>query len=139
MIFYNHYTVNRSRIRVQFAATNATAPNVALAVSGSATPLTTPSQIMEVGRISMTWATPAGVADSHGSLQASCNLGRFQGLKKVIDDPDMRGDASSNPAEQVYYIVYVWNPVDSTATTVAIQALIEYETYFHEPKSPTQS
>lgn len=139
MIFFNHYTVTRSRIRVQYETTTAAAPTVALAVSGSSSIVASSTQLMETGRIALSWPTGSGVADSHGSLQASCNLGQFQGLRNVIDDPDMRGDASSNPAEQVYYIVYAWYPVDATVVSAALQVLIEFDTIFHEPRTPTQS
>lgn len=139
MLFYNHYVVTRSRIRVQFAATTTAQPNVALAVSGSSTLLTTSTQILEVGRCSTLWATGSNVANSHGSLQASCNLRLFQGVNNVVDDPDMRGDSASNPAEQVYYIIYVWNPIDSTVTSASVQVFIEYDTVFQEPRTATQS
>jgi len=139
MIFFNHYTVTRSRCRIQCVSTTAAQPTVALTVSGTSTPLTTPSQIMEVGRVTLLWLTGSGVANSHGALQAACNLRTFQGLNNTIDDPDMRGDSASNPAEQVYYIFYVWNPIDSTTVSASIQVLIEYDTLFHEPRSPSQS
>jgi len=139
MTFFNHYTVTRSRCRIQCASTTAAQPTVALTVSGSSTLLTVPSQIMEVGRVALLWMTGTGVANSHSVLQASCNLRTFQGLRNTIDDPDMRGDSASNPAEQVYFILYVWNPIDSTTVSVSIQAIIEYDTIFHEPRSPSQS
>jgi len=139
MIFFNHYTVTRSRIQVQFASTTAAQPCVALAVSGSSTPLTAPSQIMEVGRVGLTWLTGSGVANSHGVLRASCNIGKFQGVINTVDNPDLSGDSASNPAELVYYIVYLWNPIDNTSASASIQALIEFDVLFHEPRSPTQS
>lgn len=139
MIFFNHYTVTRSRCRIQCVSTTAAQPTVALTVSGSSTLLTVPSQIMEVGRVALLWMTGLGVANSHSVLQASCNLRKFQGLRNTIDDPDMRGDLTSNPAEQVYYILYVWNPIDSTTVSTSIQAIIEYDVLFHEPRSPSQS
>lgn len=139
MIFYNHYTVTRSRCRIQCIATTVAQPTVALSVSGTTTLMTVPSQIMEVGRVALLWLTGTGVANSHGAVQASCNLRTFQGLNNTIDDPDMRGDSSTNPAEQVYYVFYVWNPVDSTVCSASIQAVIEYDTIFHEPRNPSQS
>lgn len=138
MIFYNHYTVARSRIRCLLATNSAAPPCVGVAVSGSATPLTVVNQLMETGRMSLAWLSLAGTA-SRKSIQASCNLGVFQGLRNVIDDPDMRGDNSSNPSEQVYFILYAWNPVDATTASCAGQVLIEFDTIFHEPKTPTQS
>lgn len=139
MTFYNHYCVTRSRIRVQFAATAAAQPCVALAVSGTATPLTDPARIMEAGRCSLTWGTGVGVANSHGVLRASCNVGKFQGMVFDVDNPDLSGNSASNPTEQVYYVIYVWNPIDSIVTSVGIQVLIEFDTLFREPRDPTSS
>jgi len=139
MLFYNHYTVTNSRMRLQYEAGSAVAPTVCLAVSGTSTALTASTQIMETGRCVLGWPTSIGVAMSHGSLTSFCNLRTFQGLRNVIDDPDMRGDAASNPTEQVYYIVYVWCPNDSTVVSASIQGLIEFDTIFHEPKAPPQS
>ncbi len=124
---------------MQAISTTAAQPTVALAVSGSSTPLTTPSQIMENGRVALNWITGTGVANSHTMLQASCNLRTFQGVNNVVDDPDMRGDSAANPAEQVYYLIYVWNPIDSTTVSASVQGIIEYDVVYTEPRNVTQS
>jgi len=139
MIFYNHYTVLRSRITVVFKATSAVGPVVSVAVSGSSTPLTSIEQIEENGRCVLAWLNPIGVADSHARLNAAVNMARFQGLVFAKDDPDMRGDSASNPAEQVYYLLYVWNPIDSTVVTAGVSVRIEYDVWFHEPRSASLS
>lgn len=138
MLFYNHYTVTRARVRILATNTGAYA-TAAVAVSGSATALTSIEQIVEQGKVTFTNLEQKAVARSNGMLQASVNLAQFQGLVNVVDDPDMRGDAASNPTEQVYFIVYVWNGVDTSVPTIVCQVLVEYDTIFHEPRSPVLS
>jgi len=139
MIFYNHYTVMRSKIQVVFRSTSAVGRVVCIAVSGSATPLTSIEQIEENGRCVLAWLNPTGIADSHARLTAPANMTKFQGLVQVKDDPDMRGDASSNPAEQVYYLLYCWNPIDVTVVSAGCSVRIEYDVWFHEPRSASLS
>lgn len=135
MLFYNHYTVVKSSIVVAMTTTTAVPAVLAVAVSGSATPLTSIEQIQENGRVTWTWLEQLGIANSKGVVRAKVDLGRFQGLRNVIDDPDMRGDSATNPSEQVYFIVYVWNPVDATVCGCAGQVFIEYDSIFHEPRN----
>jgi len=139
MIFYNHYTVMRSRISVIFKTTSAVGPVVCIAVSGNATPLTSIEQIEENGRCVLAWLNPVGIADSHARLTAVADPAKYQGLVFVKDDPDMRGDAASNPTEQMYFLCYVWNPIDSTVVSCGISARIEYDVWFHEPRSASLS
>jgi len=139
MTFYNHYTCLRSRIRVIANATTSSPPVIALAVTGSSVALTSVEQIMEVGRINMVWLSGTGIYGNKATLQASCNCARFQGVQNIMDDPDMRGDAAANPAEQMYYIIYVWYPIDSTVVSASLSVFLEYDTMFHEPKSASLS
>jgi len=138
MLFYNHYTVIRSRCRVVFS--NATAGHLAcagIAVSGSSTALTVVEQLVENGQLEFTTLQPVGTMGSQVSASRSLDVGIFQGIDDVMDDPDMRGDLSSNPLEQSYYHLVCWCPVDATVVNVSIQVLIEFDVMFHEPKKGT--
>lgn len=139
MVFYNHYTVIRSRIKLMAKATSAVGPVVAITVSGTATPLTVVEQFMENGQAQMVWLTPVGVAGSVVSMGRTINASKFQGIDDLMDDPNMRGDVSSNPTEQLYFHIGVWNPVDSVVVSAAIQFAVEYDAFFHEPRKGTIS
>lgn len=139
MIYYNHYAVLNSRCRVVFKATTATQPCVGLAVSGSSTLVTSIEQLLETGKVSWKWLMGAGVNGNSCQISAGVNTSLFQGVRDVSDDPDLRGDSSSNPAEQSYYILYVWNPVDSTTCSASVSVRIEYDVLFTEAKTPTLS
>jgi len=97
MIFYNHYTVVRSSIQVIFANVTGTIPaSVGIAVSGSATPLTSIEQICETGKVSWRWLQKSGVDGSIGGIRAAVDMGKYQGLVNVIDDPQMRATMPPN-------------------------------------------
>ena len=134
MGFFYHYCVIRSRIRVLFASTSGGAPQVALAISGTSVPVASPESVLESGRVSTLWLMPVGVNGSHGALATSCNIGQYESKVNIIDDSRLSGDVSANPLEQTYYIIYVSYPIDSTVVSAAIQATIEYEAVFYEPR-----
>lgn len=140
MAFYNHYTVLRSRIRVvvQTNSTNLRA-TVALMVSGSSTIVTVIENAVENGDIQLHVLEYAGAFGGTCTMARAVDLGQFQSVPSPLDDPNMRGDAASNPTEQAYYHIMVWNAASSTAVTCDFQALIEYDVIFHEPRKGTLS
>jgi len=139
MLFYNHYTVLRSRIRVLAATTSSGAPVVGIAVTGNATPLTSVEQIMEVGKLNFCWLENGGVSNSRVCLTANVDIAKFNGYRYIMDENDARGDVATNPAEQTYFIIYVWFPLDATVVTAGLSVFLEYDTVFHEPKSASLS
>ncbi len=139
MLFYNHYTVLRSRIRVMCATTSTGAPCVGIAITGNATPLTSVEQIMEVGKLNFVWLEQGAVSNSRATLHAAVDLAKFNGYRNIMDENDARGDVASNPTEQTYYIIYVWFPLDTTIVTAGLSVFLEYDTVFHEPKSASLS
>jgi len=135
MNFYNHYTVIRSRLRL--VATHITANLTCCAsivMSGSSTVTTVIEQLIENGDLSIATLTYAGAMGSSAKLTRGCDCAKFQGVDDILDDPNMRGDAASNPTEQMYFHVAVWNPYSATVPTVDFQALLEYDVIFHEPR-----
>lgn len=134
MTFYNHYTVMNSRIRVVFQNTGTVDTHVAVSVSGSSTVTTDEAVLVANGELVYTVLTPSGIAGSIATLRASTNAARFQGIDDVMDDPNMRGDSASNPTEQLYYHCSIWNPASATVPTVLLDAYIEYDVIFHEPR-----
>lgn len=140
MIFFNHYTVLSTRIRVVFM-TNSTNLRVScgLSVNGSSTAITNYEQLIENGDITFSVLEYAGAFGGTTTMKRQINHGAFQGLVNTIDDPDMRGDSASNPAEIVYCHLSVWNPASATVVTADFQVLLEYDVLFHEPKKATLS
>lgn len=140
MTFYNHYTVIRSRIRVLLANTSTTImPTVALSVSGSSSVTSSYEQLMENGDLATAWLGYAGSRGGDCRLTRAVTAARFQGIDDVLDDPNMRGDNASNPAEQLYYHINMFNFTNATQVSVNFQGLVEYDIMFHEPKKASLS
>jgi len=141
MVFFNHYTVLRSRIRVVFdnVTGGGVLATVALSTNASSTPTTVVENLIENGDVTFQKLGFAGAFGSSCTLKRTLDVGKYQGLRNIIDDPDMRGDAASNPTEQSYYHLSVWDQVGATSISVQAQMLIEYDTIFHEPRKGTLS
>lgn len=135
MLFFNHYTVHKARIRVTFQSnsTNLRA-TVGLFVSGSTTVTTSIEQLMENGDGAIQILEYAGAFGGTATFTRTIDVGKFQDVRQVMDDPNMRGDSASNPTEQSYFHLVIWNAASATAVTGDFQALITYDTTFHEPR-----
>lgn len=135
MTFYNHYTVLGARIRVIFNSNSDTQrASVAVSTSGSSTATTSIEQLMENGNLAFEQLGYIGQMGSTCSFTRTMKPARYQGIDDVLDDPNMRGDAASNPTEQAYFHLSCWNAANSTTVGVFFQALIEYDVMFTEPR-----
>jgi len=134
MKFYNHYTVIKSRCECVIQARNSESIRVALSLSGSTSYSTDYQNIMENGLLISAPLTYVGAQGSITTLKTSCDLAKFQGMKFVNDDSDMRGDTASNPVEQAYYQVTCWNALTATVPLIIVDMFIEYDVLFTEPK-----
>lgn len=141
MVFYNHYTVLSANIRVTFHNTGTETVYVGAEISGSTTYSTDLTVHMENGEIVFAPLNPAHTAGCFATLRNSVDNGKYQGMSQsqILADPDMRGDSASNPTEQTYFILPIWNPVTAAAPTVVIDVLIQYDVIFHEPRKGTLS
>jgi len=140
MAFYNHYVVVRSRILVQVMNTTSNQMiHCAILQLSDVTTSTNYQTVIEAGNMTMALLTPTGINGCVALLQDRCDLGRLQGLQQVLDDPEMRGTVAANPTEQSYYHVALWNSQNSTVPTALVTTVIEYDTYFTEPRQPVQS
>jgi len=140
MLFFNHYTVIRSRIRVVAQSNSSTLRvTAALSVSGSSTVTTSIEQLMENGNLTFQVLEYAGAMGGACTLSRSVNAAKFQSVDDVMDDPNMRGDSASNPAEQAYYHISVWNSASATTVTLDCQVYLEYDVVFHEPRKASVS
>jgi len=137
MIFYNHYTVIGARATFVVQAQNTIATYVALMVSGSTTVSTDYQVNIENGQMVYTILEAQAIQGGVARLTTSVKTADFQGIDDVMDDPDMRGDNASNPSEQQYFIFTLWNPASAVAASCILNAHIEYDVIFHEPKKGT--
>lgn len=135
MTFFNHYTVHRSTIKVTFMSDSSTLrATVGLFVSGSSTVNTGIEALLENGDGAIQILEFAGAYGGTATFQRTLNVGRFQDVRDVMDDPNMRGDSSSNPTEQAYFHLVVFNTGTAATVQVDFQAVITYDATFHEPR-----
>lgn len=79
-----------------------------------------------------------GRPTAQSSIQ--CNIGKYLGRSKPLSDPHLKGDATSNPSEKVWFHVgacSVDNSLDLNAVYVTV--VIEYICALIERRNPTES
>ncbi len=141
MLFYEHYTVIKSRIRLEVFNTTASIPiKVGIQLGATSTDWSTNYQAnIENGRMVYATLTPQNTAMSHAVLTLPCDIRQSVGVMDVLDRSDLRGSASANPAEETFFIITIWNPSAAGAPTCYFDAIIEYDAIFTEVIQDVQS
>lgn len=147
MTFYDHYTVVGSKISVTLHSSGDTniASNsgyIGLLLMDSSTSQTGTSHdyLIEQGKTSY---KPYGESSSSGGivkLFRKMGTKKFFGRKNVMDNSDLRGSASANPAEQNYWHLWV-SPINLSYDPVAVYITVKitYTAILTEPKVLAQS
>lgn len=133
MAIYDHYTVHAAKITVDFHNDDETNPVcVGIAVRDNATITTNPHEIVENGNIDYTLLNAYGKWKDMCRVTMYQDIAKFLGRKQLLSDPQCKGDASSNPTEQVYFHVVIWSlgAVDAGNTTCMVT--VDYDATFHE-------
>lgn len=140
MVFFDHYVVVYAKAIVTWAnaATNQTA-QVALSLNSTVTPVADVYSLCETGYITRDYVNVAGTTDGIKTSAMSCNVSKFQGVPIPKDDPELWGSVSTNPTEQSYFNLSVWDLVSSGTSTIRYQIFIEYSAWFIEPRKVTAS
>lgn len=132
MTFYNHYLVRRARISVIFTNNSTNPTVVGIGMSGDTSGTSDPSNQLELSKEQFTFLNPLGVDGSSKILKMSVDCEKYFGTDTKAD-PTFRGDAISNPVEQVYFHLWAYAVKGGTAETY-IQVIIEYDAMFFEPR-----
>jgi len=137
MSMYFHYAVTGAHIYIDCTNTDATY-SMFCGVRLSSTPSVAfnVETIIEQGLTSVAYLNVAGSgAASSGAIDIGCSVAKFLNRKDVLDDQDLRGDAASNPLEQVYFQLFVAPDEPFLGTIVRCNIRIEYHVTFLEPRS----
>jgi len=137
MLMYDHYTVTGAKITVNFDNPSTLAIIGGIQISDSPTPLTTPGQIVENGLF--TYGTLTSSVQNKCQMVATVGIAKFMGRPELLTEDDFRGSVTSNPVEQVYFIIYAWNLNSLATNPIVTDILIEYAVTLTEPKRLTQS
>lgn len=142
MQLYEHYTVTNAKITVSFVnTTSGESGYVGIAIFPDATVETSPSKLVENGMIKRAYlAKASGDSKSQQTLTMSTRIARVNGRpESIVGDDLFRGDVSTNPTEQSYFHVFIYNIDTVNTITARADVLIEYDAVFTEPKKLSQS
>lgn len=144
MTFYDHYTVLGCKATATFLPTSGTASTapqwVGLALTSGLTLATIDPLTMLEQKYTRKKLLTGSNAKGFATVSMNCSIKKYLGKRNVIDDPDLKGDASANPAEGVFLHILAapYNPaINPDACYVSVE--LEYVALLTEPKQLTQS
>jgi len=142
MLFYNHFCVIRSKLKVTFRSTASSTNSFMVCVRQDATssPLTVIDRIVECGANVMDVIDESGSSGGTKILWLGLDICKLQGLSRsaLTADSTLRGDAATSPTEITYYHVQCWDS-NGKSGTVTMDAVLELESVFMEPRDQVQS
>jgi hypothetical protein len=140
MLFYNHFCVIRSKIRVVFRNLTAPACTVCIRVDADSSLLTTIDRIVEFGGCVTETCEATGGYGANKELMLDVSIPRVQGvpLAAILADANLRGTAAASPSEVSYFHLMLWNTNGVTAQ-VQFDIILEQEATFTEPRDITSS
>lgn len=138
MVFYEHYIVVRMKAIVTFSNKSVYPVTVSLSLNGNNTAPTDTSALQEGGYMVKDRLTGVGTQSSVKTLSLTCNNAKFEGYKSILDADEFKGTVASNPTEQTYLNIVAWDP-DGKSGDLILEVLLEYESWFVEPRKLTPS
>lgn len=140
MLSFEHYTVVRSKIMVQFRSNENTLPvDVCLSVNANNVSATSIIALNENGLLLRDRLPPIPYSGHIKTLAIGTDIAKFQGVPNIMDAEELRGSLTSNPTEQTYFHVGIWNALSAAVVSVTAEVTIEYEAWFTEPRQNTPS
>ncbi len=145
MLMYNHYTVVRSKVTVNFVNMSAAGVYVdaVLWLAPDTTATTTPGFILENGYCIWQLLNPTTVVGSAKTMSLGCNVSSYFGRdnkpRELVEDVELAGTSAANPTEQVYFALGAFDHNGAAVATLTVIVTIEYDVIFWEPKKLTQS
>lgn len=139
---YDHYVVIGSKILVKFMGSNGNtnALTCFVAVRDSVSLESTLNNYVEGTKCFHRNIVQTTGSTEKAIIKSTFSPKRFLGRSKVMADPNLKGNASSNPSEGAFFHVgagAVSLGVEPSA--ILCQVFIEYLCIFIEPKNPAQS
>lgn len=140
MVWYNHFTVLRSKITCVVKNTGVGSPTACLRVDGDSTTITVIDRVVEVGGCVTESLEGKNVYGANKSLSISADMMKLQNVSRsaITSDPSLQGSAGASPVECTYYHCMLWDPQAVTANA-EWEVVIDYEAVFSEPRVLTQS
>nr|QQL09538.1 capsid protein [Marmot associated feces circular DNA molecule 3] len=130
---YEHYIVYRSKITVIFTNNSTTPTMVAIAAEPDVSASTDPSNMLELPFEQIVQLEGASGYGSTKTLEMSLDVSKYFGERVTSATSIYRGDAVSNPTEQVYFHCKAYGLKGGSAE-VFMQVKIEFDAVFTEPR-----
>lgn len=149
ILAYEHYSVIRAKITIGLVNNSSYAVRAGVYLSPDGVAITDPSEIMENGLVKHVIldakggaSTDPGVSGRVKTITLDCDVKKYFGKSKYSEllETSFRGDASNNPAEQVYFNVFAFSShTGTTNSQVLFDATISYDVIWHEPRKVAAS
>lgn len=140
MQFYQHYTVLKSTITVQFYLLEAAATScvVGIALRDTTTALSDSNRVREVGNVIWKPLSPSTIGKTV-SMSRTFDMKRFFSPTADSGDSQYRGNTSANPAEDAIFQVLVMANTSEVSPAVYFNVTISYTAELSERKPLAQS
>lgn len=140
MVWYNHFTVRKARIRVVAKNNASGSPTVCVRMDGNLTPITVIDRVVELGGCVTETLEAKGGYGANKVLELSVDIAQLQGVspKTITADANLRGDAATSPVEITYFHICCWDTLGTTAS-VEVDVILDQLATFYEPRDITES
>lgn len=135
---YEHYTVYYAKISVIFTNNSTTPTMVGIALEPDTAANTDPSNMLELPFEQIVQLEGAPAYGSNKTVTLGVNLSKYFGENVLKTTSIYRGDAVSNPTEQVYFHCKAFGAKGGSAD-VFMNVKIEYSAMWTEPRELTAS
>lgn len=130
---YDHYTVIGSKIRVKCTPVSTTNPASYLGIYLNDDTTVTPSNAASFLANTASFSILPTGGSLTKTLSAKWSARKMFG-KSVLENPNLRGDASANPTEATYWTIFFGALDEASNTGAAFTVDIEYIAIWTEPK-----
>lgn len=133
---YDHYVVVGTKISVEFVNKTEHPIRVGIMLRDSAPSGTASIEGVEEYRFKR-FTTLDGITmggKSYGTVSMAINPAKFLGRSKALSDSQLKGNVSTNPAEQCYFVLFAYALDATQEVSVSGAVKIDYSTVFIEPK-----
>ena len=140
MLFYNHFTVIKSRIIVTFSNSSTTPSAACIRQDAAASPITTISRVIEIGANVMCTLDSSAGFGANKTMELTLDIPRLQGMTSstIMADTSLRGSSAASPTELSYFHIQIWNAAGVTVAS-NIDVILEQTAVFSEPRDNGQS
>lgn len=137
---YDHYVVIGCEVELLLANTQVNQAALCVAtIRDNNIAVTSLSDQLEATNRQTIQLAPEGTGGSTRRMHFRINPNKFLGRSKPLADPDLKGNAASNPQEGCFLHLGCIASAGDVAVTVQCTATIKYLVMMIEPKNPSQS